>query len=72
MHIEAVGAAFDLGGTNFHELGEAWIEAGRNGDRYAVPFLHQFRGHRKGIKFGSHDRLPSFGSDIMTRQELPL
>ena len=36
------------------------------------PGLHQRRGRGEEIDFGSHDRFPSVGSDIMTRQDLPV
>src|SRR5580704_14602610 len=41
MHIETVGASVDLGSTNLHQLAEARLETGGNGDGRVVPILHE-------------------------------
>jgi len=72
MHIEAVGAAIDLGSTNLHKLGKGRFEARSNGIRCAEPGPHELRSRGEGIEFGGHDGFPSVGTGIMARQELPV
>ena len=71
MHIDAVGAAIDLGGTDFHQPDEGRFQARRDRERCGGPLLHEFRGRGKEF-VGVHVRLLLLGSDIMTSQKPPV
>ena len=71
MHIEAVGAAIDLGGPDFHEPDQGRFKARSDGERCGGPLLHQFGGRGKEF-VGGHGSVPSVGSDIMTSEKPPV
>ena len=51
MHIDAVGAAVDLGGTDLHEMHEVRFKARGDGERCVEPVLHQRQGRRRRDQF---------------------
>src|SRR5438128_1806141 len=65
MHVDAVGAAIDLGGAQLHQPHDGRLKARRDGERGAGPLLHGVGGGGKEVVRG-HGSVPSVGSDTMT------